>query len=59
MADIIIGILIFGYTGFLIGKKVWNTIESKHCLSGCASCPGKISCKSNNFKIKKGNRQSL
>jgi hypothetical protein len=44
MAGIILGILIVGYTVFIIIKKVKDTKEGKSCCSGCSSCPSKGCC---------------
>jgi hypothetical protein len=44
MVPIIIGILIIGYTAFVVYRKSKNIKEGKSCCSGCSSCPSKEGC---------------
>lgn len=46
MPGIIIGILILGYTGFVIYKKTKDIKKGKSCCGGCSSCPIKEKCDS-------------
>lgn len=43
--EIIIGLLILAYTGFVIYKKVKDTKAGKSCCGGCTSCGAKDKCK--------------
>lgn len=44
MAGIILGVLIIGYTGFVIYRKAKDVKAGKSCCSGCSSCPAKDRC---------------
>jgi len=44
MPGIIIGILILGYTGYVIYKKGRDLKAGKSCCGGCSSCAFKDKC---------------
>jgi hypothetical protein len=46
MTGIVIGVLILGYTGFVIYKKTKDMKAGKTCCGGCSSCPSKGKCDS-------------
>ncbi|NLP35608.1 MAG: FeoB-associated Cys-rich membrane protein [Clostridiales bacterium] len=45
MAELVIGGLILGYTGFVIYRKSKDIKEGKSCCSECSSCISKSKCK--------------
>lgn len=42
--EVIIGLLIILYAGFVIYKKVKNIKAGKYCSCGCSDCPSKMKC---------------
>jgi hypothetical protein len=44
MPGIMIGVLIIGYTAFIIYKKAKDVKEGKSCCSGCSGCSSKNKC---------------
>jgi hypothetical protein len=44
MVGIILGILIIGYTGYVIIKKTKDAKAGKSCCDGCSSCQAKDKC---------------
>jgi hypothetical protein len=47
MVGIILGVLIVGYTGFVIYKKTKDVKEGKSCCGGCSSCQMQDKCGKN------------
>jgi len=45
MVGIIIGVLIVGYTGFIIYKKSKDLKAGKTCCGGCSTCHYSEKCK--------------
>jgi hypothetical protein len=44
MVELLIGVLIAGYTGFIIYKKAKELKAGKSCCGGCGSCTSKEKC---------------
>lgn len=44
MVELFLGILIIGYTGFVIYKKARDVKAGKSCCSGCSTCPSSQKC---------------
>ncbi len=38
IATIFVGILVFGYAAFVVGKKVKDAKDGKFCNCGCGGC---------------------
>lgn len=44
MVELLLGILIVGYTGFVIYKKAKDVKAGRSCCSGCSTCPFSQQC---------------
>lgn len=44
MVEFILGIVILGYTGFIVYKKSKDLKAGKSCCGGCSSCSTKGKC---------------
>ncbi|HEX3020971.1 MAG TPA: FeoB-associated Cys-rich membrane protein [Lachnospiraceae bacterium] len=47
---IVILLIIFGYAGFVIYRKVKDMKNGKFCSCGCSSCPSSSRCKDTELK---------
>ncbi len=44
MAELVIAVVILGYTGYVIFKRVKDLRAGKSCCGGCSGCAAKEKC---------------